>query len=225
MERLSVEEWERRCENAGPRLARVLQRRATALALKMQSRAVGNATKNPRSRTGALRRSIAGRVVQTGRTLARVEGVSSQVETSGRAMQGAPLSVFLSAGGRTGGKNLIYARIQDQGGVVRPVRAKWLAIPTDSVKTPGGAARYASPRDYPNPLRFQYLFFGLAALIEDKKNADGVVRWWLRKKTTIPASKFAQKAWLATRREVPRTLDDAVRVAMDVPGSITGEAR
>ncbi len=229
MERLSVEEWERRCENAGPRLARVLQRRATALALKMQSRAVGNATKNPRSRTGALRRSIAGRVVQTGRTLARVEGVSSQVETSGRAMQGAPLSVFLSAGGRTGGKNLIYARIQDEGDTVRPVNRQWLAIPDGSVKTPAGVSRYASPRDYPRPLWFHVIREGtgrsaLAVLLE-RVGGKNVGRWWLKKEVEIKPTGYARKAWLATRREVPRTLDDAVRVAMDAPGSITGEAR
>ena len=221
MERLTPEEWERRCASAGPRLAAVLQRRATVLALKMQSRAVENATTRPRSRSGSLRRSIAGRVVQTGRTVSAVDK-SGQVQLFGRTVQGSPLSAILSAGGRTGGRNLIYARIQDQGGTIRPVRRKWLAIPTPEVKTAAGVARYASPRDYPEPLRFQYLFFGLAALVERVGDGD-VVRWWLRKKTEVPATGFARRAWWDTRAEIPGTLGDAFNVAFRAPGSIAGE--
>jgi len=221
MERLTPEEWERRCASAGPRLAAVLQRRATVLALKMQSRAVENATRRPRSRSGSLRRSIAGRVVQTGRTVSAVDN-SGQVQLFGRTVQGSPLSAILSAGGRTGGQNLIYARIQDQGGTIRPVRRKWLAIPTPEMKTGAGVARYASPRDYPVPLRFQYLFFGLAALVERVGDED-VVRWWLRKKTKVPATGFARRAWWDTRAEIPSTLGDALDVAFRAPGSIAGE--
>ncbi len=222
MERLTPEEWERRCASAGPRLAAVLQRRATVLALKMQSRAVENATTRPRSRSGRLRQSIAGRVVQTGRVVATVEGVSSQLSLFGRTVQGSPLSAILSAGGRTGGKNTVYARLQDQGGTIRPVRRKWLAIPTPEVKTAAGVARYASPRDYPEPLRFQYLFFGLAALVE-RVGGEDVVRWWLRKKTEVPATGFARRAWWDTRAEIPGTLGDAFNVAFRAPGSIAGE--
>jgi len=223
VERLSPEEWERRCSSAGPRLAAVLQRRATVLALKMQSRAVENATTRPRSRSGSLRRSIAGRVVQTGRTVSAVDE-SGQVQLFGRTVQGSPLSAILSAGGRTGGRNLIYARIQDQGGTIRPVRRKWLAIPTPEVKTAAGGAGYASPRDYPEPLRFQYLFFGLAALVERVGDED-VVRWWLRKKTKVPATGFARRAWWDTRAEIPGTLGDAFNVAFRAPGSIAGEGK
>lgn len=187
----------------------------------MQSRAVENATTRPRSRSGSLRRSIAGRVVQTGRTVSAVDK-SGQVQLFGRTVQGSPLSAILSAGGRTGGRNLIYARIQDQGGTIRPVRRKWLAIPTPEVKTAAGVARYASPRDYPEPLRFQYLFFGLAALVERVGDED-VVRWWLRKKTEVPATGFARRAWWDTRAEIPGTLGDAFNVAFRAPGSIAGE--
>lgn len=226
MERLTPEEWERRCASAGPRLAAVLQRRATVLALKMQSRAVENATRRPRSRSGSLRRSIAGRVVQTGRTVSAVDN-SGQVQLFGRTVQGSPLSAILSAGGRTGGRNLIYARIQDQGGTIRPVRRKWLALPTPEVKTAAGVARYASPRDYPEPLRFRLIRDGsgpsaLAALVE-RVGGEDVVRWWLRKETEVPATGFARRAWWDTRAEIPRTLGDALAVAFRAPGSIAGE--
>ena len=217
-ETLTPEEWERRCSEAGPRLARVLQRRATALALKMQSRAVGNATRRPRSRTGNLRRSIAGRVIQTGRVVAAVEGESSQLSLFGRTVQGRPLSVVLSAGGRTGGADVVYARAQDEGiEALRPKRRKWLALPTRQVKTAAGVSRYPSPRDYPAALRFRLIRGGvgksaLAALVERVAGRD-VVRWWLRKEVQIPATGFARRAFVATEREVPNVLRDAVEVA------------
>ncbi len=216
-ETLTPEEWERRCSEAGPRLARVLQRKAAALALRMQSRAVDNATTRPRSRTGSLRRSIAGRVVQTGRTVASVDS-AGQASLFGRTVQGSPLSVVLSAGGRTGGANVVYARAQDEGiEALRPKRRKWLALPTRQVKTAAGVSRYASPRDYPAALRFRLIRGGvgksaLAALVERVAGED-VVRWWLRKEVQIPATGFARRAFVATEREVPNVLRDAVEVA------------
>lgn len=216
-ETLTPEEWERRCSEAGPRLARVLQRKAAALALRMQSRAVDNATTRPRSRTGSLRRSIAGRVVQTGRTVASVDS-AGQASLFGRTVQGSPLSVVLSAGGRTGGADVVYARAQDEGiEALRPKRRKWLALPTRDVKTAAGVARYASPRDYPAPLRFRLIRGGvgktaLAALVERVAGED-VVRWWLRKEVEIPATGFARRAFVETEREVPNVLRDAVEVA------------
>lgn len=233
MEILSPEEWERRCSSAGPRLARVLQRRAAALALSMQSRAVGNATRRPRSRTGTLRRSIAGRVLQTGRKVAEVDGESAQLSLFGRTVQGSPLTAILSAGGRTGGANVIYARVQDRGATgadaIRPVNRQWLALPDSSVKTPAGVARYASPRDYPGKLWFHVIRGGtgrqaLAALLE-RVGGKNVARWWLRKEVEIPATGFARKAWQATQAEVPSVLGDALDVAYETPGSIAGDGR
>lgn len=230
-ETLTPEEWQRRCSEAGPRLAQVLQRKAAALALRMQSRAVGNATTRLNKPTGNLRRSIAGRVIQTGRTVAAVEGESSQLSLFGRTVQGSPLSVVLSAGGRVeGAENVIYARIQDQGKEgLRPVNRQWLAIPDKSVKTPTGRPRFASPRDYPRPLWFHVIRGGtgksaLAVLLE-RVGGENVGRWWLRKEVDIPASYYARDAFRATQAQVPATLGDAVEVAFDVPGSVSGGAR
>ncbi len=206
----------------------MLQRRAAALALQMQSRAVLNATTKPRSRNGYLRRSLAGRVVQNNQTVATVTGPSGQLSLFGRTIQGKPLQVILSAGGRTEGKNVIYARIQDQGGIVRPVNRQWLALPDESVKEPRGTARYASPRDYPRRLWFHVIRPGsgrqaLAALLE-RVGSKNVARWWLRKEVEIPATRFAYNAWDETRSEVPSTLADALEVAFDTPGSVGGAA-
>lgn len=48
-----------------------------------------------------------------------------------------------------GGGVVRYAHIQDQGGVIRPIRSKLLAIPIMAGLTGAGVARYASPRDIP----------------------------------------------------------------------------
>ena len=231
MEILTPEEWERRCSSAGPRLARVLQRRAAALALSMQSRAVGNATRRLKSPTGNLRRSIAGRVLQTGRKVAEVEGQSAQLSLFGRTVQGSPLSVVLSAGGRVqNGANVIYARIQDQGKTgLRPVNRQWLAIPDDSVKNPGGQPRYASPRDYPRPLWFHIMQPGSGksarAVLLERVGGKNVGRWWLRKEVDIPATHYARDAFRATQAKVPSVLQDALAVAYETPGSIAGDGR
>lgn len=224
MERLTVAEWEERVASAGPRLAQVLQRRAAALALRMQSRAVDNATRSPRSRTGSLRRSITGRVIQGGKTVATVDA-TGQASLFGRTIQGVPLAATLSAGGRVqGAKNVVYARIQDQGDTVRPVRRQWLAIPKPEVKTAAGVSRYASPRDYPGKLWFFVKREGtgreaLAFLLE-RVGGQNVARWTLRKEVEIPGTRFARDAWWRTRAEVPSTLGDALRVTMAAPGSI-----
>lgn len=46
-----------------------------------------------------------------------------------------------------GSMGVIYARIQEFGGVVRPKKSKYLAIPLGPAKTAAGVSRYASPRD------------------------------------------------------------------------------
>lgn len=73
------------------------------------------------TRTGALKRSLA----------AKVTG------------EGTPdLKLKLASGG------VPYARLQEYGGIVRPVRAKFLAIPLEANKTAAGVARYPSPREF-----------------------------------------------------------------------------
>ena len=190
---LTGEELAEALEGMQPRLQREIRKRSRSLALLMESRGKENATTRLRVRTGTLRRSVAG-FVETG--------------TSG------PLQLGVRAGGRLKGKDVPYARLQDLGGTIRPKRVKWLALPDDSVKTGAGVPRYPSPRNYPKPLRFQYIFFGLAALVEDT-NQGPKVRWWLRKKTTIPATYFLRDAFRKTAREdVPTTLAGALDAVM-----------
>jgi hypothetical protein len=73
------------------------------------------------TRSGDLKRSLG----------AKVSGAGS-----------ADLKLRLVSGG------IPYARLQEYGGIVRPVRAKFLAIPLDANKTASGQARYPSPRQF-----------------------------------------------------------------------------
>ena len=47
-----------------------------------------------------------------------------------------------------GGGLVKYARIHEEGGVVRPVRSRFLAIPLEAAKTAAGVSRAVSPRDF-----------------------------------------------------------------------------
>lgn len=47
-----------------------------------------------------------------------------------------------------GGGLVKYARIHEEGGVVRPVRSQFLAIPLEAAKTAAGVSRAVSPRDF-----------------------------------------------------------------------------
>lgn len=73
------------------------------------------------TRTGALKRSLGAKLSGTG---------------------SADLKLRLTSGG------VPYARIQEQGGIIRPVKARFLAIPLEANKTAAGVARYPSPRAF-----------------------------------------------------------------------------
>lgn len=180
-----------RLQGMQPRLAAILQRKAIAFALMLEGDAKANATERPRSRTGLLRRSIAGTVQDT--------------DTG--------ITVQLSAGGRHGGRDVIYARLQELGGTIRPVRRRWLAIPTDEVKTAAGVARYPSPRNYPGRLFFHQKSAGLAMLLE-KVDGRSVVRWWLRKETTITPKRYLARSVDRNVPKLPTLLSDALRLSL-----------
>jgi hypothetical protein len=162
----------------------------------------------------------------------------------GPLRQGADIEVGVAAGGVTlAGAEVVYAGIQERGGTVRPVRRKWLAIPTDSVKTKDGVSQYKTPRDFPRPLRFVQFRPDLAALIEvprrkakkapparrqrpvrverrprrrkREERPQYPVRWWLVKQTTIRAKWYLRDAFEAEARRVPAALADVLSSALE----------
>lgn len=186
-------EFERLMDRAGPEFRRLLLKEVTQTGLSMVAQGTVNAKTRMNSPTGNLGRSI-------------------KSEVTGK---GATLEQKLRAGGKlSGAADVVYAAIQERGGVVRPTRRKWLAIPTKSVKNPGGSQKYGSPRDYPKPLRFVFIFFGLAALVEDLPGGGSEVRWWLRKKTTIRPKWYLRDAQTKGIEGLQSRVADAFRQAL-----------
>lgn len=219
---------------AGGALRQQLGQRLGNVARAMEAGAKDNAKARMKARSGLLRRSIGGFVRPEGAPRAGI----------GPLRAGADIEVGVAAGGVTlAGAEVVYAGIQERGGTVRPVRRKWLAIPTASVKTAAGVARYQTPRDFPRPLRFVQFRPDLAALIEvprrKAKKAPAArrqrpvrverrartrkrqerpqypVRWWLVKQTTIRAKWYLRDAFAAEARRVPAALADVLSSAME----------
>ena len=219
---------------AGGAMRAELGRRLGTVAKAMEAAGRDNAKARMQTRSGLLRRSIGGFVRAEGAPAAGI----------GPLRQGADIEVGVQAGGVVlQGAEVVYAGIQERGGTVRPVRRRWLAIPTASVKQPNGTARYKTPRDFPRPLRFVQFRPDLAALIEvprrkarkapaarrqrvarverrtraraRQRGTLGPVRWWLVKQTTIRAKWYLRDAFQQEVRRVPAALGDVLSSALE----------
>jgi phage gpG-like protein len=83
-----------------------------------------------------------------------------------------------------GPRNVQYAAIHEFGGTIRPVNAKYLAIPVTK------AARYAgSPRRFGGKLHAQMVAGG-GALVDE----NGDIQYALKKSVTIPARPYVRPA-------------------------------
>ena len=98
----------------------------------------------------------------------------------------------LRAGG--GARDVRYARIHELGGVIRPVNAKFLAIPLPIARTAAGVSRYASPRHVPVPLRFARSRGGNPLLVESSGRNAGRPWYVLRKSVRMPARPYLAPA-------------------------------
>ncbi len=219
---------------AGGAMRAELRRRLDTVSKLMEAAGKDNAKARMKTRSGLLRRSIAGFVRSEGAPRGGI----------GPLRQGADIEVGVAAGGVTlAGAEVVYAGIQERGGTVRPVRRRWLAIPTDSVKTRDGVSQYKTPRDFPRPLRFVQFRPDLAALIEvprrkakkapparrqrvarverrqrtrrREERPQYPVRWWLVKQTTIRAKWYLRDAFDAEARRVPAALADVLSSALE----------
>lgn len=219
---------------AGGAMRAELGKRLRNVATAMESAGRDNAKARMKTRSGLLRRSIGGFVRSEGAPRGGI----------GPLRQGADIEVGVQAGGVIlQGAEVVYAGIQERGGTVRPVRRRWLAIPTDSVKTKDGVSQYKTPRDFPRPLRFVQFRPDLAALIEvprrkakkapparrqrvarverrprrqtRQRGSLGPVRWWLVKQTTIKAKWYLRDAFEGEARRVPAALGDVLSSALE----------
>lgn len=149
-----------------------------------------NATTAPRVRTGRLRSSIA-----------------SSVEAAGES-----LYLVLRAGGVGTDKDVKYARLQELGGTVRPIKGKYLAIPVGPAKTAAGVSRYASPRDVPG-LVFVQSLKGQPLLVQltGKGGKAKVTVWYvLRRSVTVRARPYLKPAIDAAAAALPGQISEAL---------------
>lgn len=144
-------------------------------------------------RSGSLRRSITSRIIED------KNGVSLAV-------------------GSTVGVAAKYAPIHEFGGVIKPVRAKMLAVPVGPALTPSGVARYPSPRDVPVRLGFRPTKTpGTALLVERTKTVKGrrgrtSGRVWfvLKKQVRIPTRQWLSRSILPNKGVVVAEIDAAI---------------
>lgn len=134
-------------------------------------------------RSGNLRRSI-----------------STKIEESGQGLQ-----ARIGSGARTG-KPVIYAGILEKGGVIRPVKRKWLTIPIKGSRalTPAGVQRFTAPE-----IRGRsFISKGMIWLITGKKKCEPV--FVFKKSVRIPAFKYLSKTTGGTQEQVRRVIMDGL---------------
>ncbi len=154
-------------------------------------------------RTGNLARSITPRV-------------------TGRTVRDLTLSVTI-------GEGLAYAKLQEEGGTIRPKRARNLAIPLDSVRTPAGVPRF-KPRDSQLQPMFAVRLRGKLFLAKRFKNRTEarsvlgrgpklfidrrtVLLFVLKKSVKVPGRLGAKE--LFTREDVSNRRDGIMRRALN----------
>lgn len=133
------------------------------------------------------------------RSRALVSSIRAELGGSG----GLTVLRFL-AGGDAQGLRVPYARLQEYGGQIRPVRSKYLAVPVDKGLTAAGTPRYLSPRQMPfaafRPVKGRKARF----VVFDKRN--GEVFFVLLTDTEIPAHRFMRDALDEVLPGLPRQL-------------------
>lgn len=102
-----------------------------------------------------------------------------------------------------------YARIQEQGGTIRPRSRQWLAQPVGPARTRAGRNRRTSPRQFPG------LFFRMSkhagkALLMD--SASGQVYFVLHKSITLKGRHYLEDALKVAAGELPGDLAELVQV-------------
>lgn len=114
------------------------------------------------------------------------------------------------------GSRLVYARIQDQGGIIRPRTVRYLAVPTRNL---GARMRSRWPRDWPRGELFLIPAVGPRAgkdpLLARKVRNRIKVMYVLKKQVTIPAKDYTGKALDKGGPLLARFVEDQFAAAAD----------
>lgn len=155
-----------RLQAAADQLGERLYRAGIRGSLHMEGLAKDNATTRPQARSGTLRRSI--------RAVAERQGLR------------------ITVGVQAGSERIGYARIQEEGGTVRPVRGRFLAIPLPPALTGAGVPRFSGPRAA-GDLRFIPIRGGQAGLLVRSRGAEEAL-YLLVREARIPATRYLGRA-------------------------------
>lgn len=110
------------------------------------------------------------------------------------------------------GSNLVYARIQDQGGTIHPKTAKFLTIPLEAVLTASGVARYSARDIIENPKvgGFDGTFFRNGMLFGTAGH-EITPLFVLKASVTIPAHHYMAAALAGIQPEAERKLRNVLQ--------------
>jgi len=190
----TLDQWTARIQEIGAlEFRRRLLVQLTAVSLKMDSMAKRNARSRMRVRSGRLWQSVRGMVVDD---------------------QGAPM-VMLQAGGRVSGGEVIYAGIQEFGGIITPKVSDYLRIPLSPALTAAGVDRYGG--------RLRTTGAGLFFPFRSKdgdlylahRDGNGLEPWYkLVDRVTVPAHHFLRDAFNMAVGEMSPLMIDVWRVSL-----------
>ena len=127
-----------------------------------------------------------------------------------------PLRVDSTAVSGGVGSNLIYARIQDQGGTITPKNAQNLTIPLSAVLTGNGVARYSARDIISNPRAsgFDGTFFRNGILF-GKRGNEIVPLFSLKKSVAIRPHHYIQAALEQIKPQAEAAMKQAVGQALN----------
>jgi|APSaa5957512622_1039677.scaffolds.fasta_scaffold41331_2 hypothetical protein len=209
-ETLTPEEFAQRLDDLsrGGNLRAWLQKEMLLVALVAEREGKLNATRSMGVRTGRLRASIAGRLKEeNGMLVVRVSAGGEAPQTrdllEGSSNPETP---------RDGAGPVPYARIQEEGGTVVPVRRRWLRIPLGPAKTAAGVDRYpTSLYDFGAGLfhvrRWRDGRLGL------HHNETGEPWYVLKSSTTIKPKRYLRRAVDKAVERIPEAIRDAFETA------------
>jgi hypothetical protein len=184
-------------EAAGPGgLPAVLLREMRVEALKAEAEAKDNATYGPEVRTGRLRASIAGVVDDDTRF---------------------GYTITIGAGSNPSRPAPPYARIQEEGGTIRPRRRKYLRIPLGPAKTAAGVDRYPTSLYDSAPDKF-FVSMSKAGNLLLRDRITGEPWYLLEKESHIRGEPYLEPAARNAARRLNVTLRDLLANAMDEVG-------
>lgn len=115
------------------------------------------------------------------------------------------------------GTNVIYAKIHEYGGTIKPKHAQHLTIPLDAAMTPSGVARYKA-RDLisqPSIGGFKRTFFRNKVLFGVKHNGRVVPVFALKKSVTIKEKRFMRDSLKEKARQIILEVFNSIRDALE----------